>query len=379
MHNRELNTNQKSVGLITYHYFHNYGAVLQAFALSFVISKLGYVCRIIDFRPERNLSRSFGFSRNPRNWPGALARLVFWQDHLKYRKRFDDFITSYLPLTDQCYRSAAELCQNPPRFDTYVCGSDQIWHPLLLKREFGLPFLLNFAPPGSRKVAYAPSFGVSEIPEEYKDTIARHIAHFDSLSVRESIGQRIVLNLTGRIAAHVLDPTLLLQPDDYRKIAVEPAIKKDFVLVYPMELGKDNSFERLVKLVRARLKLPFVFVFPDSYSNVWLHFANHLCLDAGPREFIGLFARASFVLTNSFHGTAFSILFGKPFLGVPHSLTNVRIINLLEMLELADRQLAQPELVNENAELLEPIDYSHAHQLLQVEVERSLEYLRNAL
>ncbi len=372
-------TKSRSVGIITYHYFHNYGAVLQAYALSTVISKMGYRCQIIDFRPEVDTARSFVLPRNPLQLSNALFWLFFWRDHRLYNERFDEFIAKYLPLTEQCYRSALALRENPPHFDTYVCGSDQIWHPLLLNREFGLPFLLDFVPPGSRRVAYAPSFGVSEISEQYKTTIAECLTRFDALSVRESVGQTIVRQLINRPAEHVLDPTLLLQAEDYYRIAIEPKNNKDFVLVYPMELGKDNVFLRLVKIARAQLKLPFVFVFPDGYSNRWLRFADQVRFDAGPREFLGLLKQASFVLTNSFHGTAFSILFGKPFLGAPHSGTNARIRSILELLELEHRQLAYPETIVEKPELLEKIDYSRAHQLLQTEVERSLEYLRNVL
>lgn len=324
-------------------------------------------------------ARSFALPRNPLQLPGTLARLFFWRDHRFCRRRFEGFITNYLPLTDQSYRSAPELRENPPRFDTYVCGSDQVWHPLLLNRELGLPFLLDFVPAGSRRVAYAPSFGVQEIPERYRPVMTEHIARFDALSVREIAGQSIVKELANREAEHVLDPTLLLQPDDYLQIVAEPDLKRDYVLVYPMELGIGNAFVRLVKLAREQLKLPFVLVFPGTYSNTWLRFADHVRLDAGPRELLGLIARASFVLTNSFHGTALSVLFGKPFLGVPHSATNTRISSLLQVLELGHRQLVRPEIITENPGLLDPFDYSRAHQLLQVEVERSMAYLRNAL
>jgi len=340
---------------------------------------MGHQCQVIDFRPEVDTSRSFVLPRNPLQLPNALLWLFFGRDHRLYNKRFEEFISKYLPLTEQCYRSALALRENPPHFDTYVCGSDQIWHPLLLNREFGLPFLLDFVPAGSRRVAYAPSFGVSEIPEQYRAKMAERLIRFDALSVRESVGQTIVRELINRPAEHVLDPTLLLQAEDYYRIAVEPKNKKDFVLVYPMEFGKDNVFLRLVKMARAQLKLPFVFVFHGGYSNRWLSFADQVRFDAGPREFLGLLKQASFVLTNSFHGTAFSILFGKPFLGAPHSATNARISSLLELLELGHRQLVYPEIIVEKPELLEKCDYSRAHQLLQIEVERSLEYLRNAL
>lgn len=366
----------KKVGVITYHYFHNYGALLQAYALCSVIARLGHSCHIIDFRPEPNLSRKIAFSLNPRRWPGVLVRLWFSRDNSLYRKRFNEFIANYLPLTERCYTTTKELERNPPLFDTYVCGSDQVWHPLLLNREFGLPFLLNFVPEGKRRVSYAASFGVSEIPEQYRRQMADLLYRFDAISVREDVGCDIVKSLTGRDAKHVLDPTLLLTAEDYQQIAVTPPYD-DFVLVYPMELGPNQSFLRLVQLVKSRVKLPFVFVFPDGYSHVWLRLADKVRLDAGPREFVGLIDRARLVLTNSFHGTALSIVLGRPFLGVPHSSTNARIKSLLQLLDLQARQLVDPAEIDDR--FLDTSDYPGAFELLSKQVELSLDFLKSEL
>lgn len=369
-------TKVKTVGVITYHYFHNYGAILQAYALCSSISRLGHSCRFIDFRPEPNVSRQIAFSLNPRRWPGVLVRLWFSKDNLLYRKRFNEFIASYLPLTEHCYTTAKELEQNPPLFDTYVCGSDQIWHPLLLNREFGLPFLLNFVPENKRRVSYAASFGVSEIYGQYRQQISDLLRRFDAISVREDVGCDIVKSLIGKEARHVLDPTFLLTARDYQQIAIAPPYS-DFVLVYPMELGPNQAFLRLVQLARHKIRLPFVFVFPDGYSNTWLRLADKVRLDAGPKEFIGLIDRARLVLTNSFHGTALSIILRKPFLGVPHSSTNARIKSLLQLLNLQERQLVDPSEIEDR--FLETSDYSVAFELLNKEIERSFDFLRSEL
>ncbi|MEW6261023.1 MAG: polysaccharide pyruvyl transferase family protein [Thermodesulfobacteriota bacterium] len=366
----------KTVGVITYHYFHNYGAVLQAYALCSVIAQLGHSCQIIDFCPEPNFSRQIAFSLNPRRWPGVLVRMWFSQDNSLYRKRFDAFIANHLPLTEHCYTTAKELEQNPPLFDTYVCGSDQVWHPLLLNREFGLPFLLSFVPEGKRRVSYAASFGVSEIPEQYRQKMADLLCRFDAISVREDVGCSIVKSLTGKDAKHVVDPTFLLTPEDYQQIAVAPPYS-DFVLVYPMETGLNQSFVRLVELVKSKIKLPFVFVFPDGYSNIWLRLADKVRLDAGPKEFVGLIDRARLVLTNSFHGTALSIILGRPFLGVPHSSTNARIRSLLQVLNLQARQLVDFNEIDDR--FLDISDYSVAFELLSKWIEFSLDFLRSEL
>jgi hypothetical protein len=375
----EQNTDKKLVGIITYHSHHNYGAVLQVFALSNAIIKLGCMCKVIDFCPEEEVSRSLQPPTSLREFPGYLLRLLFVFKHRAYREHFDSFIKENLPLTENQYRNSAELLSNPPIFDSYVSGSDQVWHPFLLEREYGLPFLLSFVPNGKRRIAYAPSFGVSEIPERYVSIMTEHLSRFDALSVREKSGQIIVEQLTGRIVDQVLDPTLLLSADTYLDIAVKPKITGDYVLIYPMETGTDECFLHLIRYARERLKIPFIFVFPSSYSNIWLSLADKLCLDAGPREFLGLVSNARFVLTNSFHGTVFSIIFRKPFLGVPHSSTNTRILGLLQTLGLSQRQVIDLDSIKNDPSAFEPFDYAPVQEQLNSEVSKSMEFLKRVL
>jgi hypothetical protein len=197
--------------------------------------------------------------------------------------------------------------------------------------------------------------------------------------VRERRGQEIISDLCGRQAEQVLDPSLLLTAEEYACLAAPPAFEGPYVLVYPMELGKSMGFLQLVREVRRQTGLPIVCLLPLDFNFRWLLVADQVVLDAGPREFLGWFQRADLVCTNSFHGAAFAIIYGKPLLSVPHTSTNSRIHSLLEQVDLNRRQLANPCREAVRAALAEPIDYEQVNGLLAKKVAHSMVFLESAL
>lgn len=362
------------VGIITYHCAHNYGAMLQAYALQHAIESLGHEACFINFYPRRVKRKNRKLKRTLK-LRTQLRNLKVLRNFSEWKRRFDryeSFMTHRLNLTE-CYETPDQLQQSPPEFDAYICGSDQIWNP---RRNINSVFFLNWVKnKNARRIAYAPSFGVEKIPDEYKAELTRLIEPIDCLSVRESSGIKIIEDLIGRIAEHVLDPTLLLSESDWENVSSAPDINEPYMLVYGME--ESDAFVRFVSIATKKIGLPVIVIGINPVNRY--KSATKYILDAGPSEFVGLFRKAAFVCTNSFHGTAFSIICRKPFFSVPHSCYNSRISSLLKLTGLKDRQLGAPEELGAFSKSDLEIDYEAVEIFLANEKENSLEYLRKAL
>jgi hypothetical protein len=368
----------KTVGILTYQNAYNNGAVLQAFALQRTIAGLGYTCSVIDYR-ERYTNGDYWLFRVPwkrSNIKHDIIMLLNLRSHLVSRKRYQRFRSEHLVLTAQSYQSVTDIINGNLSFDAYVAGSDQIWHPLLLDRPCGAVYFLDFVSSG-RRIAYGPSFGLSAVPPQYRARAAGFINRFDFLSAREDTGCAIIQEIAGRTAEQVLDPTLLQNASEYDQVAVSPPFDKPYILLYPMQLS--DRLQSLALKMRTLLKLPIIAVVPAFFEPWRFSFADKLVFDAGPAEFLGWMKNAAFVCTNSFHGTCFSIIYRKNFLGVPHLGTNTRIHSLLKSLDLLSRHINDPKALLPGDPLLESIDYSIVTLRLKYEINLSMEYLKRAL
>jgi hypothetical protein len=200
---------------------------------------------------------------------------------------------------------------------------------------------------------------------------------FDFLSVREDTGCKIIKELTGREASLVLDPTLLLPLAEYDKVTVSPVDQKPYILLYPMQCSEELC--RLARNVRDCLKLPIVAVVPINQTPKSFSFADKVVFDAGPSEFLGWIKNATFVCTNSFHGTVFSIIYRRNFLSSPSLVGNTRSHNLLERVGLLSRQLISSDVLKSEDLLFEPINYIPVEIKLKQAIDVSISYLKQAL
>lgn len=368
-----------NVGITTTSNVSNYGAMLQTYALNRVVREMGHDCRTIDYVGEPMVGRGLSFCYR---WPLVRLQLIMaarWAENRRWRRRFLEFKRRHIPLT-RPYASIDELRADPPRLDACLTGSDQVWHPLLLERTIGRFYHLDFADPArTRLIAYAPSFGVSQFPENRAGELRAYLQRYHALSAREVEGCRIVAGMTGRDVAHVLDPTLLLAPEQYDAVATPPRIQGPYILVYPMDPGVVDACSRLVAEVQRQFRLPLVYVFQSYFDHTWLDLPGRMELSAGPAEFLGLVRNAAFVCTNSFHATALSVLFNRRFLTVPHSKYNSRILGLLSTLGLDERQLAEVDATTVARALAQPVDWDAVAVRLQARVRQSRRYLEDAL
>lgn len=368
----------KTVGIITFHHAYNFGAVLQAYALQRTILSLGNSCAIINYECKLNCHSYylFRYSCSAESIVHNFRSLVTLRAQKKLRKCFSDFQARYLFVTPKSYRLARDLIAIQNDFEIFVTGSDQVWNPAMTGPELFLAYYLDFVDFG-RRVAYAPSFGLNEIPDNYRNQISSHLRKFDFLSVREDTGCKIIKELTGREASLVLDPTLLLPLAEYDKVTVSPVDQKPYILLYPMQCSEE--LRRLARNVRECLKLPIVAVVPINQTPKSFSFADKVVFDAGPSEFLGWIKNATFVCTNSFHGTVFSIIYRKNFLSSPSLVGNTRSHNLLDRVGLLSRQLIGSDVLKSGDLLFEPINYIPVEIKLKQAIDVSISYLKQAL
>jgi len=372
-------------GILTFHYAHHYGAQLQAYALMRAISLLGADCEIINYVRKDNIEASSLFKKQltPRSVLSNLDTLMHYGKFRKRHDRFNSFVQKEMKLSEKFYGSYEELVKDPPVYDVYVCGSDQIWNPLIFREgTYDPAFFAEFAS-GGRRVSYAPSFGISTIPENRREQLAQMLAKFTHLSVREKQGEKIIREITGRDAVTVLDPTLLLTGDQWSTKAVPPDSQEPYILCYFItDAGKYGQY---VKALSDKYRLPVVSL--CGSRRVVPQMARKV-LDAGPAEFLGLFKGASVVCTDSFHGTVFSINFKKDFYSFdssndPVKAVNSRLHNILDMTGLEARLYAVANGIDGFRSLIGKdtgtIDYVHAEEILNRKREESFEYLREAL
>lgn len=366
-----------SVGILTYHGVYNFGAVLQAFALCRAIADLGHAPKIIDYRDPADVAyKLFRAPRDRNSITYDILMLLGLRSHLKSRARFEEFRSRHLPLTSRRFVREDELKQEPSAFDVYVSGSDQVWRTSALNSAAGPVYFQDFVRTG-RRVAYAPSFGVSDLPTEYREPVRRYLERFEFLSAREDTGCAIIRTISGRDAEHVLDPTLLRPQADYEAVAVEPPMKEPYILLYPMQWS--DRLREVALRVRAETKMPIVAVLPCFFAPWRFDFADRVVFDAGPAEFLGWMKRAAFVCTNSFHGTCFSIIFRKTFLGVPHQGTATRSQSLLSRLGLLSRLVEEPAAIRWSDPTVSKLDYAEVEPRLRAAAKVSLDFLERAL
>jgi len=357
------------VGIITFHRAINYGALLQTYALQTSVEKLGCECEVIDYHNERIERQYKKFTLMNAKGVKDVAKIFLYAttQNRKYDK-FRSFASRYLHLSPVC-RNYDELIRISSRYDILISGSDQVWNYRL--SDYDKAYFLKFEKNNKKKNAYAASFGISEIPEEKIEDYRKLLKDYNQITVREKRGAELIKNLTGRDVGVALDPTLLLRKEEWDRIAEEKQKKSDYILIYSFGLTKTmNSF---VDMLSKRTGCRVIF-FPVTYS-IRDRIKARYVKNASPEDYLGFFKNARYVVTNSFHGTVFSITYNKPFFLERHSEhqhnNNSRFDNLLDLLELHDREIIK----GENHNIDKPIDYLRVNSILEQERMKSMAYL----
>ncbi len=309
----------------------NYGAVLQAYALKKKLCDMGHEAHIIKYTPEFS-RKSYALCKYSWSLGGTLANLKFMLHFKEYKKsteRFYEFRNDFYDFLGG-YNTDDEIEANPPKCDIYITGSDQVWNPpLAFDRSFYCMFADRY--PDSKRAAYAASIGLAKIPEQYSPEFKERVQRFDYISVREKKAVSI-LNEMGIEAKIAPDPTLLHSKEDWHPVAVKPEIEEPYILCY--FVSYPSGIEKVVEQFKRKYGLKVVNLMTAEASA---GIGDIKIRDAGPREFLGLFEHASYVITSSFHGTVFSLINKKPFVVTLYKNTSSRVTELLENFELSDR------------------------------------------
>lgn len=310
--------------IATYYSSHNYGAVLQAYALAeFMQSVLGIESTFLNYRTTSSVNTYSFFPKLTR--VRDLKRLA--QFVLRYRtirKRFNGFVRfqeSCFTLT-KLYSGSSDIECDFPCADFYITGSDQVFR--YRNKEWD-PYFLSFVPGEKPTIAYAPSFGAVELPIEHHDKVAQLLSRIKYLSCREKQGAEFIARLTGRNVPTVLDPVFLLERDHWCRFADKSNCPEGgYILCYAL-VGHQHQI-RYARQLNKQTGLPIILI-TSPYVSV-KNVVNRS--GSNPMQFVGLFEKASFVITDSFHGTAFSLLFTRPFLSlIVTESSSSRIIDLL--------------------------------------------------
>lgn len=364
----------KKIGILTYHTGFNYGASLQAYALMTTVNKLVGNCEIINFETEDFLSTREMFSRNPKSLKEVIkiiTRLPYKSDLLKRQQLFDDFTDRYL-VKSPLYRTEKEVIENAVNYDTIICGSDQIWNMDDSSRyAANWIYFLNF-PKKQRRISYAASFGkwVNKA-DNYQDKFIPWLKKFDKLSVRETSGVEY-LRKKGLNVSLCIDPTLLLDKEEYEKICAPKQISKKYILLFSWNGSK--GVINAAKIISKKLGLPVLNIVPPPRA---MFSSIERKLDVGPCEFISMIKNAEFVVTNSFHGTVFSTIFHKPYISVyDDNRPDVRMESLLKQLNFTDHL--------QNADSIDigcifNTDFNDLEEKINLVRKDSLNYLKEAL
>lgn len=355
----------KTVKIITFHCVPNYGAVLQAYALQKKLSEYAETVNILDYEPKK-LMEDYKVI-NTYSYKSVIMSLFSATAYLKKKKNFKRFEKKYLSLSDKSYYKAEEIVDDA---DFYFLGSDQIWNPEITG-GFDKVYFADFnRKKDSYAVSYAASLGKGTFSETEIHEFSKLLGKLDSISVREDEAKNIIEMKCEKKCEVVLDPTLLLKKEQWENL-VKNQTRKKYVLLY--SLNGYAETEILAEKVARYSNIELVEL--SGRRRPILKKKHEAIYNAGPEEFLSLIYNADYVVTDSFHGTAFSIIFHRPFLTVPHKTRGGRIKSILNKLELTERSIVgfDKDVFKKN------IKWDDVDKRLALERDKSIRYIEKQL
>ncbi len=356
---------------ITYHNVYNYGAVLQAYALQQVQLGMAISNVIIDHSLEKKYSGWRLRGRSPFLFLLSLLRLLATLLHYlairRQRSSFDRFIRDNLILTSP-YKDFKALRSHPPKADLYLAGGDQLWN---VSQSIKRAFFLDFGGSKVRRASYSVSMGSCHIAPEKLKGVQKLLGRFTAISVREEEAKSLLAKiLEPKADIHVnFDSVFLLTREEWNRLSHPGRIQGKYILCFPMgdRPVLNYALRKLKRLTGYRTVLVTTEIILRIQADIKIR-------DASPEEFLSLIRNAEYVLTSSFHGTAFSILFERKFFTYSGGSLPGRMIGLLDQLGLKDRLFDSPSRINTS-----DIDYDYCNEIIGQERSAAMEYLLSVL
>ncbi|MFV0363058.1 MAG: polysaccharide pyruvyl transferase family protein [Suipraeoptans sp.] len=350
--------------VITMQGVYNYGSALQTYATQQYIKKLKHDVEVIDYYPQRMhnygslkqlYTEAMPFHKKPVKCVGIA--LLKYPSTKQLRKVFESFADGFLSKTIT-YNSNEELRINPPEADIYCTGSDQVWNNYL-DGEFDMAYFLDFAPADKRRVSFASSFGRDDLTEVKTSGISGLLEKYYAISVREESGLQTIKDISVSLKECVLDPTLMISRSEWMEFTL-PISERGYILVY--KLHEDSIASDVAISIAEKTGKKIIRISTDHLKRIR---GGKTIVAPKVEEFISYIANADLVITDSFHGTAFSILLNVPFIALKWQLFNDRIGTILRKTNLVSRHICK---VNEAIEVYRnPIDFDEVNHLIDIE------------
>lgn len=361
----------KKIGILTLPIKTNYGGILQAYSLLVFLRKNGYDAWFIKRR----------WNSEKQNIFHKIAKSFY---HALVIRKFNKFIIQYIqPQTEVIDTKEKVRSLLNRNFDAFVVGSDQVWR-MRNVRGADYNYFLDFTEGHDvKRIAYAASFGVDywddTKPEESIPVVKSLLKKFDGVSVRENTGVEICNSLFGIKALQVLDPTLLLNKEDYILNLGLDVIPQQYIAVYILDMNENKR--KMIKYASEKLSLPVKYL--NKKENVFVSFLPPFMYEMakpGVKQWVKGIAESAFVITDSFHGTAFSIIFEKQFIAIGNIERGLtRFESLLDLFKLSDRLVLNSSDLSSEEILFDDIDYNFICKMKKVKQNEALSFIKNQL
>lgn len=366
----------KKVDVITRHAIGNYGSILQAYATQIVFEKLGYDCEIIDYQRKEEKGKEIwkNLLRQSPKWnSNIITRLIYRiiqePNYVSQYKKFSKYRKELLKETKE-YNTIEELKNDLPDADIFCTGSDQVWGKIG-NSIYDEAYFLKFVPKDKKCIAYSASFGKKDNNHIIIEKLPELLCNYSKIMVREDTAVETIEKSGINNVEQVLDPTLLLNEKDWNKIVKENNIKKDYILIY--QLHDNREFEIYAKEFAKRKKMKLLRITP-SLSNFFK--CGKTIYMPTPQEYLGYIKNARYIITDSFHGTVFSLIFNKQFIDICPKRGATRMESILRNFGLEDRLVKSYDDFSIGDRI---IDYKIVNRNLEKQREDSILKLKEAL
>ena len=368
------------IGILTFYWADDYGALLQCYALKTYMSRFDNTA-VIPYYPKNlryryrllKYSRSDKMRKKIRMVVHQLRTKEFYS-RLAAKLRMAHFRRRFLTADFRKLDSARSIPAYRPGISAYIVGSDQVWNPEITEGLQEGYFCAFPKPEGVRFIAYAASIGSERLDVVYDARIARYFENFAAVSVREGTSASYIEKLYGREPETVVDPVFLLEKKDWEQLLKNKDLsKKNYIAVYDTEYNEEMA--HYIASLREKLRLPVLVLRAEKRYYDWGG-QEEYARGCGPLEFLEYRYHAAYVVTNSFHGTAMSIIFHKSFAAFPHSKRNARLEWLLHAAGLESRMA---HTIPEGVQGMEKVDWHQVDKALQEEIERSRSFIRKEI
>ena len=364
----------KRICFITRHAIVNYGSFLQTYATQKLFEDYGYNAEVLDYVREDEeyhnvtellLKKSTKWNKNI--FTRIIYRIIQWPDHYICGRAFEKERAKYLNLSERITNPVADA-NKIPTADIYCTGSDQVWGEIA-QDDVDSMYFLSFAPHDAKKIAFSASFGKENYPKERIDKFKKLLQGYDYITVREDSAVNIV-NKAGYEATQILDPTMIYGGDRWRKELL-PIHEKGSVLLY--QLNANHEMDEYAKKFADKTGLKLLRVSVEAHNGMRVG-KFKLCLS--PFKFLSYIASAEYMITDSFHGTAFAIMFNRQFIEVLPKEKIARNMSVLKQFGLEDRILNS---LSDFSYIDKKIDYAIVNDTLEKYRRQSNELLKKCL